>query len=376
MASQAGDPPIVPAKAAWIENTGTPVSGTAVSQPDDGTGKRLVAASGTVENGVPIENTQENSSKRSNDGAVRYTRSRNADRKENTVGSHGGEGPTLARDAAALLLIVRLRIVSISQIAPLAFPGASIVVARRRLRHLREAGFLSTWDRPSRSGAATRYVYPTKKALLWSYRHLLQSVRDTQAEKLVTLMMPVSTRRLVALPSRSEPLWFAHQDEINKLVLRRVEALGPHVVWWSTWDCPFPDRLNGLKAPQPDYILLISRADGLHLVFGEHDRNTEDRQRWMAKLGAYAAARVNAREHFGLETFTIDITVSDPVARRPLDRIHGLVQAVQESSAASYVRLSLAGWAHATPEEAVWFAGGEKPTSTNLARETHTNLQF
>jgi len=79
----------------------------------------------TVENLSPIENTPENT-------------------RENTRATPAGEGergalgravtdtvgPARARDAALLLLIVRLRIASIQQLAKAEFPNVSIVVAR------------------------------------------------------------------------------------------------------------------------------------------------------------------------------------------------------------------------------------------------------
>jgi hypothetical protein len=307
----------------------------------------------TVENTRPVENTLENT-RGQVVRPVGYTPFLPPFEVEKTAREEGGSGPHLRRDAAALFLIVRLRIASISQIAPLAFPGASVVVARRRLRRLREGGWLATWDRPSRFGAPTRYVYATKKALRWAYRQALQTVSGTPAATVVRLMLPTSTRRLLSLTPREEPLWFPHQDEVNKLVISRVLALGDRAPWWSTWDCPFPDRLNGLKAPQPDYVLVVIEDGEPRLIFGEHDRNTEDRRRWMDKIAAYAAAREVCQALFGFATFTVEGTVSDPVTRQPMDRIHALTRYARESGAAAYVRFALAGWAHAFPEDAVW----------------------
>lgn len=328
-----------------------------LSQPLQTAAAAHLHAFDTVENTQAVENTLENTRVQ----AVRTVRNTPLvplPELENTAREDGGSGPNLSRDAAALFAIVRLRIVSISQIAPLAFPGASVVVARRRLRRLRESGWLATWDRPSRSGAATRYVYPTKKALRWAYRHALQTTQGTPAAMVVRLMVPTCTRRLHTLTPREEPLWFPHQDEVNKLVISRTCALGERALWSSTWDCPFPDRLNGLKAPQPDYVLVVMDEGVPRLIFGEHDRNTEDRRRWMEKIAAYAAAGAVCQTLFGFATFSVEVTVSDPVMRQPLNRIHVLTRWACEAGAAAYVHFFLAGWAHAYPHEAVWFTRG------------------
>jgi hypothetical protein len=337
-------------------------AGKTLSRPLQAGASPHLDAFDTVENTRLVENTLQNSSVLAA-RPVGYTPFVPPSEVENTAREEGGSGPHLRRDAAALFAIVRLRIVSISQIAPLVFPGASIVVARRRLRRLRERGWLATWDRPSRSGAATRYLYPTKKALRWAYRHALQTAQGTPAATVVRLMLPTSTRRLLTLTPREEPLWLPHQDEVNKLVISRALALGDRALWWSTWDCPFPDRLNGLKAPQPDYVV-VAMEDGVpRLIFGEHDRNTEDRRRWMEKIAAYAAAREMCQTLFGVATFTVDVTVSDPVTRRPIHRVQFLTRLARESAAATYMRFALAGWTHAYPWDAVRFIGGAIPES-------------
>ena len=246
----------------------------------------------TVENDSLAQNTPENT--RENTGSP-----------GDPVISHpvaDAIGPARTRDAALLLLVVRLRIASIQQLAKAAFPNVSIVVARRRIRALQRDGWVRTWDRPVPSGGAPRYVYPTPKALRWAFLRLLELARGSAAERLVRLMIPDSRKRLVQLGDGVEPQWFAHQDEINRLVLSRSRIAGDRLLWASSWDCPFPDRLNGLKAPQPDYVLVTVRDDGRPLLtFGEHDRATEPMGRWVEKLAAYAAAREVSEELFGHE---------------------------------------------------------------------------
>ena len=100
----------------------------------------------TVENLSPIQNTPENT--RENTRATPA-----GEGEEGASVGHGTVGPARARDAALLLLIIRLRIASIQQLAKAAFPNVSIVVARRRLRALQQGGWLRAWDRPVASGA-------------------------------------------------------------------------------------------------------------------------------------------------------------------------------------------------------------------------------
>lgn len=323
----------------------------------------------TVENLSPVENTPE------------YSR-------ENTGGTPTGDGeggalghlvpltvgPARARDATLLLLIVRLRIASIQQLANAAFPHVSVVVARRRLRALHAHGWIRVWDRPVASGGAPRYVYPTAKALRWAYPRLLELARGTPAEQIVRLMIPDSTKRLVQLEAGSEPQWFAHQDEINRLLLARSRAAGEDLLWASSWDCPFPDRLNGLKAPQPDYVLVTIHDGKALLTFGEHDRATEPMTRWMEKLAAYAAAREAGEDLFGHAEFTIDVTVTDPLRRAPHRRAREIVNTVQAAGCHGFVRVTLAGWAHGFPHGRIWFGGGDAPLHDALKPDAHSNV--
>jgi hypothetical protein len=317
---------------------------------------------GTVCNDAPLENTPENTRKNTTSpAAVAVSLAANA------------AGPARARDAALLLVIVQLRIASIQQLAKALFPNVSIVVARRRIRALQRDGWVRTWDRPVPSGGAPRYVYPTPKALQWAFPRLVELVRDGAAERLVSLMIPDSTKRLTQLGDGAEPQWFAHQDEINRLVLARVHAAGGRIVWSSAWDCPFPDRLNGFKAPQPDYVLVTQHEEGAHvLLFGEHDRASEPIARWGEKLAAYAAAHELSEQLFGAP-FTVEVSVVDPVGRRPLKRLEAIAEAVRDAGCSRFVRLTLAGWLHALPHEAIWFSEGAVPSHGSLNPREHSN---
>jgi hypothetical protein len=319
----------------------------------------------TVENDSLAQNTPENT--RENTGSP-----------GDPVISHpvaAAIGPARARDAALLLLIVQLRVASIQQLAKVAFPNVSIVVARRRIRALQRDGWVRTWDRPVPSGGAPRYVYPTSKALRWAFLRLLELARGSAAERLVRLMIPDSTKRLVQLGDGVEPQWFAHQDEINRLVISRLHAAGERMVWASAWDCPFPDRLNGLKAPQPDYVLVTSDERAVPvLTFGEHDRATEPIARWNEKLAAYAFARELSEDLFGHSTFMVDVSVVDPVGRNPLRRIKAIAEAARASGCLGFVRLTLGGWLHGLAQEPIWFSEGAVPEVLSLKPGDHANV--
>ena len=282
-----------------------------------------------------------------------------------------GSAPLLPRDAAALEVIVRLRLASVRQIAALAFGGRNLTVARRRLRKLEAQGWISFWDRPSRFGAAVRYALPTRRAFAY-IRPLFDAL--AAASKFGTLirrMLPARARRLTAIAPGDVPPWIAHQDEINRLLVSIVATEDDRVAWYSSWDCPFPDRVNGLKAPQPDYVLVRETPAGIVVTFGEHDRATEPLARWSEKIAAYAVALELAREWLGIEGFTVDVSVLDPSSRDPIVRLRELIELANASGAASFMRFTLAGWLHAFPAQPVWFAHGTLPANGSRGRRDH-----
>lgn len=322
----------------------------------------------TVANSSPPENTSENTSEN--------TATLIPDDLGNKPSFAYSGGPARVRDAALLLLIVQLRIASIQQLAAAVFPNVSVVVARRRIRALQRDGWIRAWDRPVPNGGAPRYVYPTARALRWAFLQLLELARGGGAETVVRLMLPDSTKRLAQLADGGEPQWFAHQDEINRLVLARRQAAGERIVWSSSWDCPFPDRLNGLKAPQPDYVFVTNDERGVPaLIFGEHDRATEPIARWSEKLAAYSAAHEVSAELFGHARFLVDVSVTDPVGRNPLKRVRAIAEAARDAGCQAFVRLTLAGWLHAHPEESIWFSGDAVPETPSLNPRHHTNAR-
>jgi hypothetical protein len=283
----------------------------------------------------------------------------------------GDTGPGIPRDRDALLLLVRLRLASMKQMAGLAYRSASLVVARRRLRRLREDGWITFWDLPTTRGAAIRYGIPTPRALRWANDVIASTYDDGPAATLMHRMLPVRPRRLSDLQSGKIPDWFPHQNEINMLLIALARAEKERLAWFSSWDCPFPDKLNGLKAPQPDYVLLRPQAVSVAVTFGEHDRATESGPVWPEKLAAYAVAKELAREWLGIESFTVDVTVLDFSSGNPINRLRRLVELAREAGTHTFMRFALAGWLHAFPGEAVWFTGGSMPMSESVCRDDH-----
>ena len=282
-------------------------------------------------------------------------------------------GPAIPRDRDALLLLVRLRLASMKQIADLAYRSASLVVARRRLRRLHDDGWITFWDLPTKKGAAIRYGVPTPRALRWANDALAHTCDDGPAATLMQRMLPVRPRRLSDLQSGKIPDWFPHQNEINMLLIALARAEKERLAWFSSWDCPFPHKLNGLKAPQPDYVLVRPEAASVAVTFGEHDRATENGPVWPEKLAAYAVAKELAREWLGIETFTVDVTVLDFSSANPMVRLRRLIELAREAGMHTFMRFTLAGWLHAFPGEAVWFTDGALPTSESRGRDDHVD---
>lgn len=283
----------------------------------------------------------------------------------------GELGPLIPRDREALLLLTRLRLASMQQLAELAYPSASLVVARRRLRRLRDNGWITFWDRPTTTGAAIRYAVPTPRALAWANETFAQEYAARPAATLMQRMLPVRTRRLSELVSGVIPPWFAHQDEINRLLIAIARAETDRPTWFSSWDCPFPDRVNGLKAPQPDYVLLRPAPTSVRVTFGEHDRATEGGSEWAEKLASYAAAQELAQTWLGIDGFTIDVTVIDASPRNPIERLRRLIDLARGAGMHNVTRFTLAGWLHAFPGQAVWFVNGAMPATESCARADH-----
>ncbi|MEA2235393.1 MAG: Replication-relaxation [Thermoanaerobaculia bacterium] len=280
------------------------------------------------------------------------------------------------RDREALGALVQLRLLTYTQLRALSYPNVHPSVTRRRVQQLVREGVLTVWESPARSGGHTRYALPTTSAVRAITGML---VRDTAAEPfapLIRLMLRQTAKRALRLSGRARPNWLAHQMEVNTLVLRLREATP--LRWMSSWDCPFPGRLASFDLPQPDYVVVEEHAEGPRLVLGEHDRGSEPIERFVARkvllYAALAAFPEACEHHFGLPTFTVRVSVTDPVDGAPMRRLRDLLEATRRAGGAEVAnlfRFTLAGWLHAYPNEPIWFAPTDELSHMSVRWQEH-----
>jgi hypothetical protein len=278
------------------------------------------------------------------------------------------------RDREMLRRLVQLRLLTYSQLRTVSYAGAHPSVTRRRVNQLVHAGALSTWESPSRHGGHTRYALPTPTALRAVTAELAHKAEHEPFAPLIRLMMPQTTRRALQLSGATAPNWLAHQTEVNALLLKHDRPLR----WMSSWDCPFPSKLASFVLPQPDYVLIEAHDDGPRLVFGEHDRASEPIDRFIARkvllYAALAAFPEACQHHFGLPTFTVRVSVTDPVHRMPMRRLMDLLAATRRaggSEVAELFRFTLAGWLHAYPHESIWFSPQDELPHESVRWQEH-----
>lgn len=282
------------------------------------------------------------------------------------------------RDRKALRLLTQLRFLSYRQLREVSYPEAHASVTRRRVSQLLRAGAISVWEAPGRHGGHTRYAIPTAAATRTVVAAFSREVEATPYAPLIRLMLPQTAKRSLRLEGgAAAPNWFAHQVEVNALVLRLREEVP--LLWMSSWDCPFPSKLASFDLPQPDYVIIEETPTGPRLVFGEHDRGSEPVDRFVArKVLLYAALSAfpeACTHHFGLPAFTVRVTVTDPVHRAPMRRLMDLLRATARAAgpeAAAIFRFALAGWLHAYPNEAIWFAPHDEPDHASVRWQQHT----
>jgi hypothetical protein len=238
------------------------------------------------------------------------------------------------------------------------------------------SGVLSVWESPSRHGGHTRFALATPAATRTVAAELLRATAAEPFAPLVRLALPQTAKRALRLVDRARPNWLAHQLEVNSLVLRFAEAIP--LRWMSSWDCPFPTRIASFELPQPDYVVVEEHASGPCLVFGEHDRGSEPVERFVARkvllYAALAAFPEACTHHFGLPTFVVRVSVTDPVHRVPMRRLHDLLEATQRAGGAEVAnlfRFTLAGWLHAYPQEPIWFAPSDAPPHVSVRWQEH-----
>lgn len=282
------------------------------------------------------------------------------------------------RDREALRLLTQLRFLSYRQLREVSYPEAHASVTRRRVSQLVRAGALSVWEAPGRHGGHTRYALPTAAATRAVIAALGREMEATAYAPLIRLMLPRTAIRALRLEDGvAAPNWFAHQVEVNALVLRYREAVP--LLWMSSWDCPFPSKLASFDLPQPDFVLIEETPSGPRLVFGEHDRGSEPVERFVArKVLLYAALSAfpeACAHHFGLRAFTVRVSVTDPVHRAPMRRLMELLRATARAAgpeAAGIFRFTLAGWLHGYPNEAIWLAPHDEPVHASVRWQEHT----
>lgn len=280
------------------------------------------------------------------------------------------------RDRFALRTLVQLRLLTYHQLRLAAYSAAHPSVTRRRVAQLAQRGLVSTWESPSRAGGHTRYAIPTPFAVRAVTATLERDTRHAPFAPLVQLMLPSTARRALTLAAGSRPNWLTHQTEVNTLVLRLASA--QRLAWISTWDCPFPSRVASFELPQPDYVYVESRVNGPQLVFGEHDRGSEPTERFIARKAlAYAALAAfpdACARFFGVPTFSVQITITDPLHRTPMHRLRELLVATRSAvgpDMAGLFSFTLAGWLHAAPADAIWLAAHDDVPHQSLNWQDH-----
>lgn len=221
-----------------------------------------------------------------------------------------------------------------------------------------------------------RYALPTPVAVRTVTAALFRETAEEPFAPIIGLMLPQTSKRALKLAGRERPNWLAHQMEVNALVLRLREATP--LRWMSSWDCPFPSRLASFDLPQPDYVVVEQHADGPRIVLGEHDRGSEPIERFVVRkvllYAALAAFPEACAQHFGLPTFTVHVSVTDPVHGAPMRRLRDLLEATRRAGGAEVAdlfRFTLAGWLHAYPREPIWFASTDELPHTSVRWQEH-----
>lgn len=239
-------------------------------------------------------------------------------------------GPEVPRDAQAVLYVVRMRALSFDQLSRLTYFGGGITVARRRLRRLRARGWIDVWEKPVAQGGAPRYAYPTRRALQWA-DSVNERIADSapSLEKIIRLMTPSTPRQPWRLEAGVIPMFLAHTEEANEVLIGWLRRSAEQVLWASSWDCPFPEHVEWRTMPQPDYVIVLKRDGRPQLVFGEHDRGTESREVVARKFRIYQTWKETpdiAERIFGFRSFHVFVTVSGDRAQRRLDQLAQLAR--------------------------------------------------
>ncbi|HEX6641909.1 MAG TPA: replication-relaxation family protein [Thermoanaerobaculia bacterium] len=274
-----------------------------------------------------------------------------------------------ARDRATLRQLVLLRILSYAQLRRITFAGVHATVARRRIRSLASAGWLTTVELPQRHGGHERYAHPSKRAISAMLAELGAAADADAFAPLVQMMLPRSGRKPLELNADAPPKWLAHQREINHLLATMLTS-SRRILWASSWDCPFPSRQAMFTLPQPDYVV-IEEVDGVpRLIFGEHDRGSDKEfaERKVALYAALAQFPEACEQFFGFRSFSVQVTVVDAVRQRPIARMRELMRLTR---ATGLFRFALGGWLSAYGTETVWLDAAHAPISDSVRMQNH-----
>jgi hypothetical protein len=239
------------------------------------------------------------------------------------------DGPDVPRDRQAVLHLFRMRVLSFDQLARLTYFNANKTVARRRLRRLRDQGWIEVWERPVAGGGAPRYAHPTRRALLWGDAVTKVATEGTVLGPLVRLMTPPTPRQPWKLAPGVLPLFLPHTEEANDVLIAWLRKSGERVLWLSSWDCPFPEHIEWRPMPQPDYVLVLEHDGVPQLVFGEHDRGTEGREVVAQKFRTYRTWMETpeiTHRVFGFAAFQVFVTVSGERAARRKEQLEQLAR--------------------------------------------------
>lgn len=283
-------------------------------------------------------------------------------------------GPRTLRDRAALLAIVRLRLVPLALLRGELFSGVTRQIAGRVVSRLIQDGFVTTWVESRERGGRPRWVLPTERGLRYALLALEAEADGTSYDRLLGAMLPASQRSPLRLESRVTPPFLAHQRETAALLLRLGTGTGARPLWMSAWDRPFAGTGGGIHLPQPDGVLLFA-GQPPELVLLEHDRGQESLVHFRAaKVERYADLAVRpelCETLLGVRSFRVLVTVTDPRGRRPLRRLRALAATIVAGGAEDLFLLAPAGWAWSFPGGQVFCRPDDPLISGDLRPARH-----
>ncbi|HEX7709187.1 MAG TPA: replication-relaxation family protein [Thermoanaerobaculia bacterium] len=288
-----------------------------------------------------------------------------------------GEQPRTDRDRAAVLRIVRLRVLSYDQLWRSVFSGHPSKVGRR-MQQLERSGWVSIYKDRTAIGGKPQYAFPTRKAFLWARGELLRTVRGTDAEKVVQGMLPnVRSRLAPHVATRGTMPFLAHQILVNEVALTIEHSPEYNLRWVSTWPRPFPHTFRGLALPQPDLVAITAAGSAPRLIFAELDRSANES---LAHFVEHKAQRTLALEASGLlrdltgfdQTLTLVVVAE---ATDAISRIEKLMEATSAAGAGSLFAFTVAEWLHEDPAGGIWFSGSVRPSGRQKEKSHHEGLR-